>query len=127
MTCWRALVAMSFLNHGASVGYASTLAYTIVEPFIIDGAEFNITASIGITTYPEDGLTSSDLMRSANSALNIAKQQGRNHYHFYTAEMNKAAIARLSVERELRHALEGNEFTLAYQSVLEAKPKKWWP
>lgn len=91
---------------------------SMAEPFFIDGREFNLTASIGLTVYPEDGATAGDLLRNADTALHIAKQQGQNSYHFFTAEMNRRALDRLNIETHLRHALERDELTLHYQPLI---------
>ncbi|HET8711152.1 MAG TPA: EAL domain-containing protein [Spongiibacteraceae bacterium] len=90
----------------------------IAQPFFIDGREFNLTASIGITVYPDDGTTVGDLLRNADTAMHIAKQQGNNTYHFFTAEMNQRALDRLNVETHLRHAIERNELSLHYQPLI---------
>src|SRR5262245_7290515 len=82
------------------------------QPFVIDGQEIHITASIGISVYPEDGRT---LLRNADIAMERAKDKGKNNYQFYSTQMDNYSVERLSLESGLRRALEREEFTLHYQ------------
>jgi diguanylate cyclase (GGDEF)-like protein/PAS domain S-box-containing protein len=88
------------------------------QPFLIEGHELNVTASIGLTVYPDDDATAADLLRNADAAMHIAKQQGQNTYHFFTHEMNARALDRLNIETHLRHAVRRNEFELYYQPLI---------
>ena len=97
---------------------------TIDQPFHVEELEFNVTASIGVTVYPDDGTSAAALMRNADAAMYIAKELGRNTYHFYTHEMNDKAMQRLTMEAELRHAMEREELELRYQPVIEARTQK---
>lgn len=90
----------------------------IAQSFYVEQHELNVTTSIGLTVYPDDGTTASDLLRNADSALHIAKQQGQNSCHFFTPEMNARALDRLKIETHLRHAIERNELTLYYQPLI---------
>ncbi|MGH8642609.1 MAG: putative bifunctional diguanylate cyclase/phosphodiesterase, partial [Burkholderiales bacterium] len=82
------------------------------EPFIIDGQEIHLTASIGISVYPEDGRT---LLKNADIAMYRAKDKGKNNYQFYSTQMDNYSVERLSLESGLRRALEREEFVLHYQ------------
>jgi diguanylate cyclase (GGDEF)-like protein len=93
-------------------------------PFTIDEHELFITASIGISLYPDDGTDASTLFKNADAALYRAKEQGGNNYQFYTADMNAKAVKRLTLENSLRRALERNEFEVYYQPVLDVNTKK---
>ena len=84
----------------------------VAEPFVIDGQEIHITASIGISVYPEDGRT---LLRNADIAMYRAKEKGKNNYQFYSTQMDNYSVERLSLESGLRRALEREEFVLHYQ------------
>ncbi|HSB95887.1 MAG TPA: diguanylate cyclase, partial [Spongiibacteraceae bacterium] len=88
------------------------------QPFLIEGHELNVTASIGLTVYPDDDATPAGLLRNADAAMHIAKQQGQNTYHFFTQEMNQRALDRLNIETHLRHAVRRNEFELYYQPLI---------
>ncbi len=84
-------------------------------PFELGGSEIYVTASIGITLYPDDSTDQDTLIRNADAAMYQAKQAGRNAYRFYTSEMNATALEALNLENSLRRALERNEFLLEYQ------------
>ncbi|MFH2121898.1 MAG: EAL domain-containing protein [Pseudomonadota bacterium] len=87
----------------------------ISEPFLIDGAEIMVTASIGVVTFPGDGEDVDNLLRKAEAAMYEAKRQGRNTIVPYTSEFHRQAQYRLTLENKLRKALENNEFSLHYQ------------
>jgi len=90
----------------------------IDKPFLIDGRELNVTASIGLTMFPDDGRSASDLLRNADAAMHMAKRHGQNTYHFFTPEMNRRALDRLNIETHLRHAIRRQEFELYYQPLI---------
>ena len=87
----------------------------LAAPFIIDGHEFFISGSIGVSLFPSDGEDTKTLMKNADTAMYRAKQQGGNSYQFYRTDMNALALQRLEVETCLRRALERQEFVLHYQ------------
>lgn len=84
----------------------------VAQPFAIDGRELHITASIGISVYPEDGRT---LLRNAHIAMYRAKAKGGNNYQLYSAQIDNYSVERLSLESGLRRALERDELSLHYQ------------
>jgi diguanylate cyclase (GGDEF)-like protein len=86
------------------------------EPtFTVDGQELGLSASLGICTYPEDGKDAQELLSNADIAMYRAKEQGRNRFCFYAAELNHLSQERLTLEAELRHALERGEIEVFYQ------------
>ena len=85
------------------------------EAFDIDGRRVYCTASVGLATYPADGVTAAELVRNADIAVDCAKENGRNNFQVYRAELQLMAARRLELETDLRHALERNEFELHYQ------------
>lgn len=85
------------------------------KSFCLDGFEATISLSIGISMYPSDGEQPRVLLRNADAAMYHAKLLGRNNYQFYTRQMNEAALQRLTMENELRLALEHEQFVLHYQ------------
>lgn len=87
-------------------------------PFRIDGQEFFITISMGISLYPENGDTPELLIRNADAAVYRAKEEGRNRIAFYSESLSRAAAERISMEAELRYALEGNQLELHFQPQL---------
>jgi EAL domain-containing protein (putative c-di-GMP-specific phosphodiesterase class I) len=104
----------------ANAKYAATVAQKIVaaiaKPFILIGHEFRVTASIGISIYPPDGLDEQTLTKNADIAMYQAKEQGKNCFQFYSPKLNADSLERLALEASLRHALEKREFRLHYQA-----------
>jgi diguanylate cyclase (GGDEF)-like protein/PAS domain S-box-containing protein len=81
----------------------------------IGGQDLHIDGSIGISVYPQDGEDAETLIMNADTAMYHAKENGRNNFQFFTAEMNLKAVERQSLEGSLRRALEREEFLLHYQ------------
>ena len=73
------------------------------------------TCSIGISVFPENGFDAETLIKNADAALYAAKENGRNSWQFFTANMNSKALDRLTLENALRHALAEDQFYLEYQ------------
>jgi diguanylate cyclase (GGDEF)-like protein/PAS domain S-box-containing protein len=102
-------------NFREALNRIKTLMEALQEPFLCENHELQINASIGICLYPEDGEDHMSLLKNADTALNEAKNSGRNHYKFYTSQLNASALKRLSMETAMRHALEREEFQVYYQ------------
>lgn len=104
-------------------GDGSVVAEKIIDslqaPLCLDERDITITASIGLTVFPSDGETPAELLRNAEAAMYMAKEQGENAYHFYTPEMNRRAVERLALESQLRQALTRGELSLHYQPVVD--------
>jgi predicted signal transduction protein with EAL and GGDEF domain len=100
--------------------YAASVAQKIVtavgKPYMLLGQEFRVTASIGISTYPRDGLDEQTLTKNADIAMYQAKEDGKNNFQFYSEKLNANSLERLTLESSLRHALERGEFQLHYQA-----------
>ncbi|NQD91684.1 EAL domain-containing protein [Pseudomonas sp. CrR25] len=103
----------SALNRAIHV--AEQILASLARPFILEGREFFVTASIGIALSPQDGNELSQLMKNADTAMYHAKERGKNNFQFYQADMNATALERLELESDLRHALDQGEFVLYYQ------------
>jgi diguanylate cyclase (GGDEF)-like protein/PAS domain S-box-containing protein len=96
---------------------AQKIMTSFAEPFKLGGSEIYVTASIGITLYPDDSSDQDTLIRNADSAMYRAKEMGRNSFQFYTPEMNSRALEILNMESSLRRALDRDEFLLYYQPM----------
>ena len=95
---------------------AQKILTAVARPFGLMGQEFRVTASVGISTYPQDGLDEQTLTKNADIAMYQAKAEGKNNFQFYSEELNANSLERLTLESSLRHALERNEFRLYYQA-----------
>jgi PAS domain S-box-containing protein len=109
-------VLLTSFNHeeDAAKVAARILAKTAL-PYQLDEHEVFVTLSIGIATYPGDGTSQDVLFKNADTAMYHAKFMGKNTFQFYCANMNEAALKRLTMENYLFKALERNEFQLHYQ------------
>jgi len=88
------------------------------RPFTIEGRTLNVTASIGVAIYPEDGRDFSELLKNAETALYDAKEGGRNGFRFFSPALHTRVVARLALESELRGALARGELQLRWQPVM---------
>jgi len=100
-------------------GVARKMLETFAHPFIVAGRELQVTASIGVSIYPEDGDDSNALLTSADAAMYRAKEHGRDCFQYYTREMTVQAQERLELETALRLAVERQEFELHYQPQVD--------
>jgi diguanylate cyclase (GGDEF)-like protein len=92
---------------------------TLREPYRLEGRELFVTASMGISLYPEDGEDADTLVRNADAAMYRAKEQGRDSHRLYAPPMNEMATERLAMESALRRALANEELVLHYQPLVE--------
>ena len=100
---------------------AQRIIDTLARPFMLDGQEYHLTGSIGISAYPDDGGDAQTLLKNADIAMYRAKESGKNSYQFHSAQMNVHSFERLVLERFLRRALEQDEFILHYQPQIESR------
>lgn len=98
---------------------AGKILKSISAPYLIDGQELRTSTSIGICLYPDDALDDQDLIKKADLAMYHAKSSGRENYQFFDEGMQQTALDRISIERDLRVALEGRQFMLHYQPQLD--------
>ncbi|WP_271410370.1 bifunctional diguanylate cyclase/phosphodiesterase [Pseudomonas sp. Q1-7] len=97
---------------------ANKLLTCFAAPFRADSHEFFMSASIGISLFPEHGQDVATLVKNADAAMYRAKARGRNRLEFYTHDLTSQATERMALETELRRALERNELSLSYQPKL---------
>lgn len=100
------------------------LGEAFAEPFHADGQEIHLSASIGVTLFPTDGRTAETLLKNADLAMYRAKASGRDAYRFFAREMNLAARRAVTLERELRQALAGEQFLVYYQPQMELRSRR---
>ncbi|MBC7683546.1 MAG: EAL domain-containing protein [Ferruginibacter sp.] len=98
---------------------ASRAAAMLIEatstPYVVGEHRLHVSASIGLSIYPDDGSDVETLMRNADTAMYHAKKNGRNNFQMFSPDMHARAVARQSIEAALRHALENDGLVLHYQ------------
>ncbi len=94
---------------------ARRILKSLTKPLELSGREIVMTASIGASVFPRDGDNAATLLQCANLAMRRAKEHGRNNFEFYTEEMHSRVNTRLTMESQLRKAIEREEFTLYFQ------------
>jgi len=110
------VILLSEIEHAEdAVRSAEKMLLALAAPHSIAEKELHITASIGISVYPDDGRDAETLIRCADTAMYHAKDKGRNNFQFFTKDMNVRAVERQFLEGSLRRALERREFVLHYQ------------
>ena len=115
------LLVDQFLSPRDLGDIADKLLVAAAMPFEIQGQEYQLSASIGIATFPEDGKDAQTLMKNADIAMYRAKNKGKDNYQFYAAEMNVHTVDRLAFEARMRKALERREFMVFYQPKVDVK------
>ena len=100
---------------------AERILSAILEPINLSNEECRVTASIGISVFPKDAQDEQSLMKNADMAMYLAKEEGKNNYQFYTKDIQSRSLERLSIETNLRFALERNELSLHYQAKVDFK------
>jgi len=98
---------------------ARRMLEAVARAHSIDRHDLHITASIGVSVYPDDGLDAETLIKNADTAMYQAKENGRQSFRFFEPEMNVRAVERQSIEEGLRRALERHEFALHYQPIVD--------
>lgn len=106
------------------INIAKKIIDIMQEPILINNQELYTTCSIGISSFPEDGDSSTILLRNADTAMYKAKDNGKNSYQFYNSKMTELAFERVMLESNLRRAIEENEFVTYYQPKINAKSGK---
>ncbi len=114
---------------------ARKLLSAAIQPVHIEGHECRVTASVGIAQFPSDADDAQSLMKNADMAMYLAKEEGKNNFQFFTRTASALSIGRLKLESNLRRAMERGEFTLHYQARMDFRTGaicgaealiRWW-
>jgi diguanylate cyclase (GGDEF)-like protein len=115
------------LNHIQKSEDAETVARGLLdslgEPFLIEGHETTIGASIGISVFPQPGMDNDDLLQQADSAMYVAKRGGKNRIVFFDEDLGVSVRERFTLENELRRALANGELSVHYQPEFDLATK----
>jgi diguanylate cyclase (GGDEF)-like protein/PAS domain S-box-containing protein len=103
---------------------AEKLIAAVSEPYRIEEHELLLTASVGISIYPDSGAEANSLLRNADASMYSAKESGRNQYRFYSEDLTSRVTERLSLERDLRGAIERDEIFVVYQPQIELATRR---
>ncbi|MGN7613260.1 EAL domain-containing protein [Magnetococcales bacterium HHB-1] len=114
-------VILQKLTHPFYVEFvARRILEQVSKPYLLPAGEGIISASVGITAFPEDGRTATQLIKNADTAMYQAKASGKNDFRFHKAEMNTYIQQRVDIESGLRQALKEDHFTLHYQPKVDS-------
>jgi diguanylate cyclase (GGDEF)-like protein len=119
-----ALLLTQVAESGDLVKISRLIKEILKPPFRLGDQSVYLTASIGISLFPHDGIDPRTLLKNAHAALYRAQSQGGNHYQFYASEMNEGALRGLALESSLRQAVEREEFVVHYQSQVDLQSRK---
>jgi len=111
-------------SHEEVIPLVERIQRQLQNKIVLEEKDFFITASIGISLYPEDGKDVQTLIKNADIAMYRAKEKGRNSFQFCTLEMTLKAENRALLQKDLYHALDNNEFVLYYQPKIELETQK---
>jgi predicted signal transduction protein with EAL and GGDEF domain len=120
---------------GQAADVARKVLSSVLAPVEIMGHECRVTASIGIALYPTDARDSQTLMKNADMAMYVAKEEGKNNFQFYAKHSSPMSVERLVLETHLARALERREFTVQYQPKVDMRTGeikgteallRWW-
>ncbi|BBB27598.1 sensor domain-containing protein [Amphritea japonica] len=103
---------------------ANDILAKLQQPFQLTDEQVFISASIGISLFPDDTVKAEQLLQNADQAMHMAKRAGQNRYQYFTPAMQQQAVARMSMVRELRYATERQQFELYYQPIVDLQTGK---
>jgi len=103
----------------AVVRVADKIQLRMGEPFMLGNRSLSTSFSIGIALYPDDGEDFDSLLQKADTAMDHAKESGRNNHRFFTAQMNLPVVEHMTLQTQMRQALENDEFVLHYQPQMD--------
>ena len=118
------VVILNKQTQSHTISVVERIALFMQKPFIVEHLELFISFSIGISAFPEHGTSENILLRHADTAMYRAKESGKNIYKFYSTVMSQNVLKRQELGRDLRKALEADEFELLYQPKIDAMTGK---
>ena len=118
------LLLTELADPGDAARVAEKLLQALALPCSIGGHQLMVTASVGISLYPEDGDDIPTLMRNADAAMYHSKDVGRNTYQYFRVELNERVFERMSLENALRRAIEDKDFELHYQPQVDSRTRR---
>ncbi|MEM7206289.1 MAG: EAL domain-containing protein [Pseudomonadota bacterium] len=100
---------------------ANRILESVAQPVVLENNRLLVTTSIGIAVYPDDGSDAESLVKHADTAMYVAKEQGKNTYRFYSRKINANVISRITLEADLRDALEHEQLDVHYQPKIDSQ------
>ena len=117
------LVASGLHEENDAQIVANKILTAMQEPFMVLEHQINVSGSVGVSLYPDHSLETANLIRHADAAMYVAKQAGKNTFHFFAPAVAEAADRRLEIEKRLRLAIQNSELELHYQPLVDADLK----
>jgi diguanylate cyclase (GGDEF)-like protein len=118
------MILGAFKNVNQMTAMTSSIYDMLQSAIDIDGHQLYVTASIGVSVYPNDGASSEELIKNADAAMYHAKEAGKNSFQFYAQEMTDRAIKRIQIGSALRKAIVNEEFVVHYQPQYDVELRK---
>ncbi len=112
------------LDEGDILSYVESVRDSFNQMFTLEDSDYKMSASFGIALFPQDGETSAELIKCAETAMYKAKEYGKNMVQFYKREMKDEIVRRIKYEGQLLSAINNNELYLCYQPQFDTKTKK---
>jgi diguanylate cyclase (GGDEF)-like protein/PAS domain S-box-containing protein len=123
-----ALILPDCNDHSDAVGQSTSIAQALLSslaaPFVIQGKDVYLTASVGVAIYPTDAIDSTTLLQNADAAMYHAKSAGKNNYQYYSGMMNQSSLDKLELQNDLHRAVAAGTFELCYQPVIDLKTRR---
>ncbi|MBK8211109.1 MAG: EAL domain-containing protein [Rhodospirillales bacterium] len=116
-----AVILPNITNPGDTEAVANKILNVFSDPFVLGVNEAFVTASIGVTVFPNDSTDPAMLLQNADAAMYRAKELGRNTFQHFTTELNEQAAERMRIEGQLLRALERDEFVLHFQPIIDLR------
>ncbi|MET3655516.1 sensor domain-containing protein [Sporosarcina psychrophila] len=114
-------ILLPHYNATDSEAFAKELLGAFRNSFLIDGSDYFITPSIGISIFPNDGDDANTLIKHADTAMYYVKERGKNNFQLFNSEMHQEFYRKMMIEKQLRTALDNEEFELYYQPIIDLK------